>query len=116
VQGVPHDEVPTWLSKGDIFLNTTDFDNTPISVLEALACGLCVISTNVGGIPYLLDDEHDGLLVPPDDVQAMTDAVRRLLTESDLATRLSQNGRDKAESFDWSRVYPQWETLLLETV
>ena len=116
VTGVPHDDVPMWLNNGDIFLNTTHFDNTPISVLEALACGLCVVSTNVGGIPYLLDDEDEGLLVPPDDTAKMANAVRRLLTQPELAVRLSQNGRAKAESFDWSRIYPQWEMLLLETV
>ena len=61
---VPKDEVPNWLNKGDVFLNTTRLDNTPISVLEAMACGLCIISTNVGGIPYMLLDEYDALLVP----------------------------------------------------
>ncbi|HLU08246.1 MAG TPA: glycosyltransferase family 4 protein [Oceanobacillus sp.] len=116
VLGVPHDDVALWLNKGDIFINTTNFDNTPISVLEAMACGLCVVSTNVGGIPYLLDDEHDALLVPANDAGAMADAVRRLLTQPDLAMRLSSNGRAKAESFDWGAIYPQWESLLLEVV
>jgi glycosyltransferase involved in cell wall biosynthesis len=46
--------VPDLLRTGDIFLNTTNVDNTPVSVLEAMASGLCVVSTNVGGIPYLL--------------------------------------------------------------
>jgi glycosyltransferase involved in cell wall biosynthesis len=105
-------EVNDWMSRGDIFLNTTNVDNTPVSVLEAMACGLCVVSTNVGGIPYLLEHEHDGLLVPPDDPAAVTTAVRRLLTEPDLAERLSRNARQKAEQFDWSIILPQWEALL----
>jgi glycosyltransferase involved in cell wall biosynthesis len=116
VSGVPNADVPNWLNKGDIFLNTTHFDNTPISVLEAMACGLCVVSTDVGGIPYLLDDEYDALLVPPNNVQTMANAVRRLLTQPDLAAWLSQHGRTKAESFDWQAILPQWETLLLETM
>jgi glycosyltransferase involved in cell wall biosynthesis len=109
---VPKEEVPDWVNAGDIFLNTTNCDNTPISVLEAMACGLCIVSTNVGGIPYLLEDEHDALLVRPDDPQAMAAAVRRVLTEPGLAERLSRSAREKAEAFDWSVVLPQWEALL----
>jgi len=114
VGGVPKTEVPTWLRRGDIFLNTTNVDNTPVSVIEAMACGLCVVSTNVGGIPYLLEHEVDALLVPPNDPDAMADAVRRILTEPDLAARLSRNARRKAEQFDWETILPQWERLLTE--
>ncbi len=62
---VEKSEVPAWLAKGDIFLNTTNVDNTPVSVIEAQAAGLCVVSTNVGGIPFLLENGKDALLVPP---------------------------------------------------
>jgi glycosyltransferase involved in cell wall biosynthesis len=109
---VPKAEVPAHMSPGDIFLNTTNFDNTPVTVMEAMACGLCVVSTRVGGVPYLVDHEHDGLLVPPDDAEAMAAAVRRILTEPGLAGRLSQNARAKGETFDWSTVLRQWETVL----
>jgi glycosyltransferase involved in cell wall biosynthesis len=108
--------VPDWIDKSDIFLNTTNVDNTPISVLEAMACGLCVVSTNVGGIPYLLENEHDALLVPPNDPEAMAHAVRRILTEAGLARHLSQNARHKAELFDWPNILPKWEALLTNSV
>ncbi|HMV83896.1 MAG TPA: glycosyltransferase [Blastocatellia bacterium] len=110
--GVANSEVPQWLNRGDIFLNTTNVDNTPVSVIEAMAGGLCIVSTNAGGLPYLLEDGEDALLVPPNDPGAMAAAVRRLLTEAGLAERLSRNARRKAESFDWSAVLPQWRTLL----
>jgi glycosyltransferase involved in cell wall biosynthesis len=108
---VPKDKVPTWLAAADIFLNTTDSDNTPVSVVEAMAAGLCIVSTNVGGIPQLLEDGLDALLVPPRDPEAMAGAVRRILTEPGLAAALSQNARAKAERLDWSVVLPQWEDL-----
>ncbi|HEX7580588.1 MAG TPA: glycosyltransferase family 4 protein [Thermoanaerobaculia bacterium] len=108
---VPNAEIGAWLDRDDVFLNTTNVDNTPISVLEAQAAGLCVVSTNVGGLPYLLADGKDALLVPPDDPAAMAEAVRRLFTEPGLAASLSRNGRAKAERFDWSCVLPQWEGL-----
>jgi len=114
LDGVPKDFVLSVLGEADVFLNTTNVDNTPVSVIEAMACGLCIVSTNVGGIPYLLGHERDALLVPPDDAEGMAAAVRRILTEPGLAARLSENARRKAEQFDWSIVLPQWEQLLLE--
>ncbi len=104
-------DVPFWLNKGDIFINTTRVDNTPVSVLEAMACGLCIVSTDVGGIPYLLQDGLDALLVPPDDPIAMANAVRRILTEPGLASRLSSNAHKNSEKFDWNNILPMWENL-----
>ena len=108
---IPNTEVPNALCENDVFLNTTSVDNTPISVLEAMASGLCVVSTNVGGIPYLLKHDHDALLIPPDDPTLMAGAIRRILTEPGLAERLSRNARLKAEQFDWRVTLPRWEDL-----
>ncbi|RMG45456.1 MAG: glycosyltransferase family 1 protein [Acidobacteria bacterium] len=98
----------------DIFINTTRIDNMPVSVLEACAMGLPVVATAVGGIPDLLTDGETGLLVPPDDIEAMVGAIKRLLNNPDLAGRLSANGRRLAEQSDWTRVRPQWEQLFNE--
>ena len=113
---VPKSEVPRVLNRGDIFLNTTNGDNTPVSVIEAMACGLCVVSTNVGGMPHLLDHEHHGLLVPPDDPGLMAKAVDRVLSDESLASRLSRNARARAAEYDWSIVLPEWKRLLENAV
>lgn len=110
--GVRKSEVPAWLGKADILINTTNVDNTPVSVLEALACGLCIVSTNVGGIPYMLTDGENGLLVPPDDPAAMAAAVRKILTDPGVAGRLSRTARRTVEELDWGSVLPHWEALL----
>jgi hypothetical protein len=73
---------------------------------------LCIVSTNVGGVPYLLDDGNDALLVPPNDAGAMAQAVRRILARSDLAQHLSVQARRNAEQFNWTAVTPQWDRLL----
>jgi len=80
--------------------------------MEAMAAGLCIVSTNVGGIPDLLESEREALLTPADDEQAMANAIRRLLTEPELGETLSFHARRKAEQFDWSAILPQWESLL----
>lgn len=110
--GVPKEDVPSWLDRADIFLNTTNVDNTPVSVQEAMACGLCVISTRVGGVPYLAADQVDALLVPPDDPQAMAKAVRRVLVDPQAAAALSQAARSKIERMNWPLVTDEWEKLI----
>src|SRR5262249_10472231 len=111
---IPKETTPHWLNRGDILLNTTSVDNTPVSILEAMASGLCIVSTNVGGIPYLLEIGCDALLVRADDDEAMANAVHALLTKVGLAERLSTNARRKVEQFDWSTVLPKWERLFMD--
>lgn len=100
----------------DIFLNTNHVDNTPVSVLEACAMGLPVVSTKVGGIPDLLTDEETALLVSDDDDEEMATAVLRLIKEPALAAKLSKNGRQLAENCSWDRVRPQWENIFSEVL
>ena len=101
-------------SSADIYLNTSRIDNMPVAILEAGAMGLPVVATRVGGLPQLLQDGDNGLLVPDDDSTAMIGAVRRLLNEPKLAERLSINGRVLAERAAWPRIRPLWEDLLRE--
>jgi glycosyltransferase involved in cell wall biosynthesis len=109
---VPKAEVPQQLARGDLFLNTPRIDNVPISLLEAMACGLCAISTDVGGIPYLVEAGRDALLVPSGDAEAMAAAAARCLREPGLAPELSAAGRRLAEAHDWDHVLPRWIDLL----
>ena len=107
---------PEWtaLSKDyDIFLNTTNVDNTPVSLIEAMALGCPIISTNVGGIPYLIKDQKTGLLVPAKNKSAMVDAISTLLKNQNLAESLSQNAHNQAEKFDWEIVQNEWKEVLL---
>ena len=94
----------------DIFINTTNFDNTPISVIEAMALGLTIVSTNVGGMPYLIEDKVDGLLVDKEDTQKMTNAIIDVV-EGKYPT-LSKKAREKAETFDWAVIKYKWFKIL----
>ncbi|NND87899.1 MAG: glycosyltransferase family 4 protein [Flavobacteriaceae bacterium] len=95
----------------DIFINTTNFDNTPVSVIEAMALGLPIISTNVGGMPYLITHEKDGILVPPKQVKPFVQEIISLLNDPDKVERISKQARQKVEMFDWHTVKHQWNEL-----
>jgi len=109
---IAKESVPARLARADVFLNTTDVDNTPVTLLEAMASGLCLVSTNVGGIPYLVSHRREAMLVPQRDPGAMAEAVREVLLNPELAASLSRNGRRRAEESDWATVLPRWESLL----
>lgn len=104
-----------WLTLGsnhDVFINTTNFDNTPVSVIEAMALGLPVVSTDVGGLPYLIEHNTTGLLTNPGDAEAFATEIVRLAEDSNLISKLSKNGRDYAETLDRKPVVANWNTLL----
>jgi L-malate glycosyltransferase len=100
----------------EIYLNTNRVDNMPVSVLEACAMGLPVVATAVGGIPHLLRHGETAMLVPDEDDEAMVQAIQSLLSNPDLAGRLSANGRRLAELSSWEQVLPQWEKVFAEAM
>lgn len=104
-----------WLelaAEHDVFINTTHYDNTPVSLLEAMALGLPVVSTNVGGIPYLLTDKKNALLVPDQDVDQMTKAIVYLISDCEYGRLQVRNARNFVLHFDWNEVKQLWKQLL----
>lgn len=95
--------------ESSIFINTTNFDNHPVSVIEAMALGLPIVSTNVGGIPYLIRDRENGLLFERGSQFEFVNAVRELLTNSELLSNLSKNSRESALNYDWKIVGNIWK-------
>lgn len=98
-------------SEADIFINTNRIDNMPVSVVEACSFGLPVVATSVGGIPDLLTDRSEGILVEDGNVEEMVEAVEELLSDPELAGKISRNGRRLAEKSIWTAVRPMWEQL-----
>ena len=98
----------------NIFINTTNFDNLPISVVEAMALGIPIVSTNAGGLKYLLDNNFDSLVVDKNDVDGMSRNVIRIFENSDLSKKLSENGLKKALQFDWSYSKKLWEEVFFK--
>ena len=96
----------------DVFLNTNHIDNMPVTLLEAAASGLPIVSTNVGGIPDLLQDEKNALLVPDNDAEAMAQGVRRVLDQPGLSESLATAAREVAVASDVGIVRSQWLDML----
>jgi len=104
-----------WHKKAEqfnVFINTTTIDNTPVSVIEAMALGLPVISTNVGGMPFLIEHNKDGLLVGPNNVEAFVIAIKALMSNKNMAFEMATQARKKVENYSWNKVKYQWDNLL----
>jgi L-malate glycosyltransferase len=96
----------------DIFINTTNVDNTPISVMEAMALGMPVVTTNVGGIPFLFQDDIEGIMVNKNSVTEMTDVIISLINEPAKTEIISLAARKKAATWDWQLIKMEWIMLL----
>lgn len=92
--------------RADVTLNPSLADNMPNSVLEALASGVPVVSTDVGGVPFMVRHEQQALLVPPGDPEAMAAAVLRLANDPALRQRLVSAGLSEVQRYTWDQVAP----------
>jgi glycosyltransferase involved in cell wall biosynthesis len=109
---VPKESIPELADRHDIHLHSNRVDNMPVTIIEMWACGLPIVGTNIGGMPYLVRNGVDGILVDLDDHEAMANACLALLSDATLAQKLSRNGRARAEQFTWQRVKSMWQGAL----
>jgi glycosyltransferase involved in cell wall biosynthesis len=105
------DDIWRYYAEADIYLQTPDIDNMPTSVLEAYASGCPVVASAAGGVPAILTDGVNGLLVRCNDPQAAADAVLRLLDDPHLARRIAGAAFDGCARYQWSAVRRQWVDL-----
>jgi len=101
---IENDQMALYYQKATVAVNPSRADNLPISILEAFAFKVPVVSTDVGGVPCIVDDERTGLLVPSDDASKMASAIKRILEDKTLANRLASEGRREVESYAWPAV------------
>ncbi len=101
-------EIANLYRDADLLLNPSRADNTPNSLLEAAACGVPIVSTNVGGVPYLVEHGRTAWLVPVDSPPEMAEAMSRVLGDADLRQRLCAAASELAASCRWQVVRDQW--------
>ena len=112
---IPPGRMGQLYDEADVYLNSPDIDNMPGSIIEAYAAGLPIVTTDVGGIPYIVRHEETGLMVPHNDARAMAAAALRLLHEPGLARRLSAQARAEClRLYVWPAVESEWKALYTE--
>jgi glycosyltransferase involved in cell wall biosynthesis len=111
VGAVRPDEMPALYNRADIFVNASLVDNMPLSILEAFACGLPVVTSCAGGIPLMVEDGRTGVLTPLNDHEAAAAAVMRLLAEQGLADRIIGAARDEGRRHTLSASMPLWRAI-----
>ena len=111
---VEQEKIPELYDSVDIYLNSPNTDNMPGSIIECYASGVPVVTTNAGGIPYILEHEKTGLMVEINDHEAMAQAAMRLLEDEELAARLVKNARQYCQAFTWKKSGKEWLKLYKE--
>jgi len=107
-----HERLPDILAAADVFVLPSLQEGLPLSLLEALACGLPAVAADVGGVATVLRHEANGLLVPPADPEALRAALERLLADPPLRRRLAEEARRTAERFAWPAVWERYRQLM----
>ena len=99
-----HAELSSVYDSCDIMINSSNIDNFPGSILEAFACGIPVVTTRVGGIPFMVKEGETGFMVDADDHEGLARGVLTLLQNPEIARLFSISGRRVAEEYSWEKI------------
>jgi glycosyltransferase involved in cell wall biosynthesis len=105
---IPRGKIGEIYATYDMLINASRGDNMPVSILEAFASGLPVVSTAAGGIPHMLKHEVTGLLCEVGDWESLANNVIRLLKDDKLASALAQNAYETVKQYTWATVRERW--------
>lgn len=105
---VPHDKIAALYDSVDVYLNSPNFDCMPGSLIECFASGLPVVSTDAGGIPYIVADGETGLLVETGDHETLAERAIYLLENPQAAQAITGNARKECAKYSWAAIRPQW--------
>jgi glycosyltransferase involved in cell wall biosynthesis len=114
---VPHHEVPDYLNRLDVYACPSRSESFGVAVLEASACGVPVVVTNVGGLPEVVEDGKTGFIVPPENLDALAEAIETLVRRPDLRAQMGQAGREMvAERYSWDESVRIMENVYAEAI
>ena len=98
--------------KYDIFINTSQVDNHPVTLLEIMALGLPIVTTNVGGIPFIIKNKKNGLLVNSNNAEEMADRISMLISGEIDGKLITRNARKEILELDKNKVIKKWYSLV----
>jgi glycosyltransferase involved in cell wall biosynthesis len=111
---VAPDCMPALYTEADIYLNGSEIDNMPLSILESFAAGLPVVTTDAGGIPFIVQDGETGMIVHKGDYEAMAERAIRLLEDNNLAMKIAKQAREEVSRYSWEAVRGEWLAVYQE--
>lgn len=111
---VRNEELPSFYHSHNIFLNTTSYESFGVAIMEAAACGIPVVSNNVGEIPFLWKNGENIMLINNNSVEEFCEAIIKLTEGKQLNNTISINARKRAENFSWPAIRKEWINLLGE--
>jgi glycosyltransferase involved in cell wall biosynthesis len=109
----PRSEIPKYMAESDIFILPSISEGFPLVLLEAMASGLTVVASNVGGIPEIIEDGVNGLLTKPMNSIDLADKVLHVLCDDKLRERISSNNKKCIEKYDWGQITLQLEGVYM---
>lgn len=113
---IPEREIPSFFLDSDIFCFHSIYETFGLVLLQAMAAGKPIVTVRSTAIPELIDDGKTGLLVDPLNPKAMAEAIGYLIKNKDLAKKLGQQAKDKAQFYSWENVSGQYEQVIQQTV
>jgi glycosyltransferase involved in cell wall biosynthesis len=111
---VPHEKIAQLYDETEIYLTSSNFDCMPVSLLECFAAGVPIVSTNAGGIPYVVTNRESGLLVEVNDHEAMAARAMEYLENPDLVEQVTNRGLEEVKKYLCDPVRDQWTELYRE--
>ncbi len=111
-------DIKSEISNAALFVLSSDFEGMPNALMEAMALGLPCVSTDCGGggARALIKDEINGLLVPCNDVEALANAMEKLLRERDIAEKLGKEAQKICFDLSPSKIYDEWECFIAKII
>ena len=111
---VPNEKVPEYMAASDVFVLPSLSEGFPVTVLEAMASGVPIIATNVGGLPEIIKDGENGFLVEPKNPEKIAEKVLLILEDDGLRERISRNNKEKVKGYSWESVIERLEKVYLK--
>ena len=106
-----------YYKSADVFvLPSIGLESFGIVNLEAMACGVPIVASKIGGVPDVVKDGENGLLVPPRDSEALANGIIHLLENKDVREKMGKNGREKVKEYSWERIAAETEAIYKEVV
>lgn len=110
---VKREDMPALYAEHDIFIFPSLFEGMPLTLLEAMAAGMPVVTTATSGMADVVEDEFNGLLVPPANAERLVEAIERLHGSADLRKQLGQQAQETMRRYTWESVTRKLESVLM---